>query len=62
MPAAQTDPGSPTTATTATVLDQYGLDEQAALAAEFAHGKVCIAADGAGRHGAPAPARTKERA
>jgi hypothetical protein len=56
MPAAQPDPGSPTTAT---VLDQYGLNEQAALAAELAHGKVRIATDGAGRHDAPAPARTK---
>jgi uncharacterized protein with PQ loop repeat len=59
MPGAQADPSSPTTAT---VLDQYGLDEQTALAADFAHGEVRIAADGARRHGAPAPARTEERA
>ena len=59
MPSAQTDPGSPTTAT---VLDQHGLDEQAALAADFAHGEVRLAAEGAGRHRAPAPARTQERA
>ncbi len=58
-PGAQAEPGSPTTAT---VLDQYWLDEQAALAADFAHGEVPIAADGAGRHRAPAPARTEERA
>jgi uncharacterized protein with PQ loop repeat len=58
-PGAQAEPGSPTTAT---VPDQHGLDEQAALVADFAHGEVPIAADGAGRPRAPAPARTGERA
>jgi enoyl-CoA hydratase len=47
----------------ASVLDQEGLDEAAALAAEFAHGQRALAAEaaagaarfaaGAGRHGAP---------
>jgi enoyl-CoA hydratase len=47
----------------ASVLDQDGLDEHAALAAEFAHGQVSLGADalagaarfagGAGRHGGP---------
>ena len=46
------------------VLEQEGLDEEAALRAEFAHGQISLAADapagaarftaGAGRHGAPA--------
>jgi enoyl-CoA hydratase len=46
------------------VLEQEGLDEEAALRAEFAHGQVSLAADalagaarftaGAGRGGAPA--------
>ncbi|MFB9892718.1 crotonase/enoyl-CoA hydratase family protein [Planobispora takensis] len=45
----------------ASVLEQYGLDEQRALAAEFRHGRVSLSADtaagaarfaaGAGRHG-----------
>jgi hypothetical protein len=58
-PGGQAEPGSPTTVT---VLNHYGLDEQATLAVDFAHGKVPIAAEGAGRHRAPAPARTEERA
>ena len=47
----------------ASVLDQEGLDEQAALAAEFTHGQAALTAEtvagaarfaaGAGRHGAP---------
>ena len=46
------------------MLDQEGLDEAAALAAEFAHGQRALTAEaaagaarfasGAGRHGAPA--------
>jgi enoyl-CoA hydratase len=50
----------------ASVQDQHGLDEAAALANEFCHGQVSLAtdalagarrfADGAGRHGAPATA------
>ena len=52
----------------ASVLDQEGLDETAALAAEFAHGRAALAAEtaagaarfaaGAGRHGSFGPGRS----
>jgi hypothetical protein len=52
----------------ASVLDQEGLDETAALASEFAHGRAALAAEttsgaarfaaGAGRHGSFGPGRS----